>query len=93
MKKTEFVGLVATKGEMTKKDAEIAVNAVINSLTEVLENKDSISFLGFGSFSTGTRAAREQKVPSTGKVVQIPETTVAKFKAGKNLKEAINKKD
>jgi DNA-binding protein HU-beta len=90
MKKAEFITEVANKTSLSKKDAEIALSGILDVLTEALKDDKTVSFIGFGSFSTSTRAAREAKVPGTDKIVQIPETKVVKFKAGKNLKEALN---
>ena len=58
-------------------------------IPEALVKKDSVSFIGFGTFSTAPRAAREARVPGTDKTVNVPATTVAKFKVGKALKEAV----
>lgn len=92
MKKSEFIDVVAEKGSITKKEAKAALEAVLDSITDVLAKGDSINFIGFGTFSTATRAPRETKVPGTDKVVKIPETTVVKFKTGKQLKEAVASK-
>lgn len=95
MTKADFVSLVAEKAEMTKKDAGVAVNSVFEVLSSILEKGESISFNGFGTFSTTTRAARVARVPSTGKTIQVPETNVVKFKVSSVLKEnvATAKKD
>ncbi len=74
-----------------KKDAKGAVDAVLDTITEALVKKDSVSFIGFGTFSTAARAAREARVPGTDKTVKVAATTVAKFKVGKALKEAVAK--
>jgi len=89
MKKSEFVDIVAEKSSLTKKDAKIAVDSVLETITETLTKGDSVNFIGFGTFSTTIRAARETKVPGTEKIVQIPETRVVKFKTGKQLKESV----
>lgn len=91
MKKSEFVDIVASKSGLTKKDAKVAVDSVLEAITETLQGGDSVNFIGFGTFSTATRAARETKVPGTDRIVQIPETKVVKFKTGKQLKEAVAK--
>ncbi len=90
MTKADFVSKVAQISGLTKKDATSAVDATINAITELLAKGDSISFIGFGTFSTTKRAARTARVPSTGKTIQVPATKVAKFKVGKNLKEAVS---
>ena len=91
MNKNEFISAVAEKAGLTQKDAKGAVDAVLETITEALVKKDSVAFVGFGTFSTANRAARVAKVPVTGKTVNVPATTVAKFKVGKALKEAVSK--
>lgn len=89
MTKAEFISKVAHGSGLTKKDATAATDAVIATITDILRQGDTISFIGFGTFSTAKRAARTARVPSTGKTIQVPATKVAKFKVGKNLKEAV----
>jgi len=91
MKKAEFVQILAQKTGLSKKDAEVALNATLETIEEVLAKGDTINFIGFGGFSTIKRAARKAKVPGTDKVVDIPATTAVKFKVGKKLKEAVAK--
>ena len=91
MNKIEFISAISTKTGLTKKDAKGAVDAVLDTITETLAKKDSVSFIGFGTFSTSARAAREATVPGTTRKVQLSATTVAKFKVGKALKEAVAK--
>lgn len=91
MNKAEFIDAVAAKAGLSKKDAKGAVDAVLDTITEALVKKDSVSFIGFGTFSTSARAAREATVPGTTRKVQLSATTVAKFKVGKALKEAVAK--
>ena len=86
MNKNEFIDAVAAKSGLTKKDSKTALDAVFDTITEALANKDSVAFIGFGTFST---ASREARVPGTDKTVKVAATTVAKFKVGKALKEAI----
>ena len=89
MNKTEFIDAVAAKAGLSKKDSKAAVDAVLETLTEALVKNDSVAFVGFGTFLVGQRAARVAKVPGTDKTVNVPATTVAKFKVGKALKEAV----
>lgn len=89
MNKTEFIDAVASKAELTKKDAAAALDATLETITEALSKGDSVQFIGFGTFSTSKRAAREGVNPSTGAKIQIAETTAAKFKVGSKLKEAV----
>ncbi len=91
MNKAEFIDAVAAKAGLSKKDAKGAVDAVLETITETLVKKETVSFIGFGTFSTAARAERMAKVPGTGKEVKVPATTVAKFKVGKALKEAVAK--
>ncbi len=91
MTRADFVSQVAQSAGLTKKDAGAAVDAVISTITNALAKGDTVSFIGFGTFSTAERAAREARVPSTGKTIKVPATKVAKFKVGKNLKEAVAK--
>lgn len=91
MTKADFISLVAQTAGLTKKDATTATDAVISTITDVLAKGDSISFIGFGTFSTQERAAREARVPSTGKTIKVPATRVAKFKVGKTLKKLLQK--
>lgn len=91
MTKADFISQVAQTTGLTKKDATAATDAVISTITDVLAKGDSVSFIGFGTFSTAERAAREARVPSTGKTIKVPATRVAKFKVGKNLKDAVAK--
>ena len=91
MKKAEFVQEVASKAGLSKKDSEAAINAVLETITEALSAKKSVSFIGFGTFSTAERAARKAKVPGTDRVVDVAATTAVKFKVGKKLKEAVAK--
>ncbi len=92
MNKAEFIDAVAAKAGLSKKDAKGAVDAVLETVTETLVKKETVSFIGFGTFSTAARAARTAKVPGTDRTVDVPATTVAKFKVGKALKEAVSGK-
>ena len=90
MTKQEFVGRVATKSGLSQRDAAKAVDAFLDSVTEALKSGDSVSFTGFGKFSTSRRAAREGVNPrNPGQKVQIPEANVPKFSAGSALKTAV----
>ncbi len=89
MKKAEFIDAVAEKSGLSKKDTNEALSAILETITEALKAKKTVSFIGFGSFSTVERAAREARVPLTGKTVKIPARTAVKFKVGKSLKDAV----
>jgi len=89
MTKAEFIKEVAAKSGLSQKDTEEVILASIDTLTELLKNKGSISFVGFGSFSTTEKAARAVRIPSSGEIVQVPAKTSVKFKPGKALREAV----
>ena len=91
MTKTELINEVAHKTGLTKKDAEKAVSAVIESITDAMSMGDKVQLVGFGTFEVRDRAAREGKNPATGETISIPATKVPAFKAGKALKDAIAK--
>ena len=92
MNKTELVANVAEKAGLTKKDAEKAVNALFSSVEEALVAQDKVQMIGFGTFEVKERAARTGRNPQTGKEIEIPASLNPVFKAGKALKEAVNKK-
>ncbi|HEX5027551.1 MAG TPA: HU family DNA-binding protein [Gaiellaceae bacterium] len=87
--KQEFVDAVADAAGMSKRDAGAAVDAVLDTITDALKNRDTITFTGFGKFSTSARAARMGVNPRTGEKVSIAATTVPKFTAGSQLKAAV----
>ena len=80
---------VAEKAELKKVDAEKAVNAFLETVSETLKAGDKVVFTGFGSFEVTERAAKEGRNPSTGEKIQIKAAKVPKFKAGKGLKDAV----
>jgi DNA-binding protein HU-beta len=87
--KQDFVDAVAAKAGMSKRDAGVAVDAVLDCITDTLKRGDAVTFTGFGKFSTSDRAARMGVNPRTGEKVQIAATTVPKFSAGSALKTAV----
>jgi DNA-binding protein HU-beta len=88
--KQEFIDQVAQKSGLGKREAGAAVEAFIDTVTDALKSGDSISFTGFGKFSTAQRAAREGVNPrNPGEKVQIPAATVPRFSAGSSLKSAV----
>lgn len=91
MTKTELVNSMAEKAGLSKVDAEKALKGFVDSVTDALQENDKISLVGFGTFSVGERAARTGKNPQTGAALQIPAAKVPKFKAGKALKDAVNR--
>ncbi len=91
MNKTELVAAIAEKSELSKKDAEKALKAFVDTVSEELQKGEKIQLVGFGTFETSKRAARTGKNPQTGKEIKIAACTAPKFKAGKALKDAVNK--
>jgi DNA-binding protein HU-beta len=90
MNKADFIGAVASAGELSKADAARAVDAVIDVVKEALKKGDSISLVGFGTFQVRKRAAREGRNPRTGDTIKIDASNIPSFKAGKALKDAVN---
>jgi nucleoid DNA-binding protein len=88
MNKGDLVNEVS-KVLTTKKDAQAAVNCVISSITKALENGDSVSLIGFGTFKVADRKARQGRNPQTGEEIHIAASKVPKFVAGKSLKDAV----
>ena len=91
MNKTELVANVAEKAGLTKKDAEKVVNALFSSIEEALVANDKVQMIGFGTFEVKERAARTGRNPQTGAEIAIPASKNPVFKAGKALKDAVNK--
>lgn len=91
MNKTELVATMAEKADLTKKDAEAALNAFTSIVSEQLKKNEKIQLPGFGTFEVGKRAAREGRNPQTGEPMTIAASKMPKFKAGKTLKDIINK--
>ena len=90
MNKTELVAAVAEKAEISKKDADSAVNAVIESIIEAVASKDKVQIVGFGTFEARERKEKIGKNPRTGEEIKIAASVVPAFKAGKGLKEQVN---
>ena len=91
MKKAELINAISEKGGYSKKDAEKALDAFIHIVGESLAAGDKVQLVGFGTFETAKRAAREGRNPQTGKTVKIAASVAPKFKAGKALKDIVNK--
>ncbi len=92
MKKAELINAIAEKGGYSKKDAEKALDAVVDSITDVLVAGDKITLVGFGTFKTKEKPETTGRNPRTKETVTIPAKTVPVFKAGQTLKDAVNKK-
>ncbi len=92
MNKAELVASMAEKSNLTKKDAEAALNAFIKSVEESLEKGEKVQLVGFGTFEVRERKAREGRNPrNPEEVIKIPASKAPVFKAGKSLKEIVNK--
>ncbi len=89
MNKADLINALAAKNEISKKDAEKAVSAVLELIGDALKAGDKVQIMGFGSFEVKARAARTGKNPSTGATIEIPASKAVVFKAGKALKDSI----
>lgn len=92
MTKAELISVIAAEAELTKTDAEKVLKSLLEAVTDCLQKGDKLSLVGFGTFSTVSRAARKGQNPQTGKKITIPASVAPKFKAGKALKDAVNSK-
>lgn len=90
MNKAELIAQVAEKSDMTKKDADKAVSAVLASIEEALSRGDKVQLVGFGTFEVRERAARKGRNPQTGEEIEIAAARVPVFKAGKSLREVVS---
>ena len=90
MTKSELIDAIAEKSELSKTDASKALAATLESITDALKTGEKVALIGFGTFSVSPRAARTGKNPQTGEVLAIPASNSAKFKAGQQLKDAVN---
>ena len=89
MTKVELIAAVAADAGLTKKDAEKAVNSVVNAITEALKQGDKVSLVGFGTFEVRERPERKGRNPQTKQEITIPASKLPAFKAGKALKDSI----
>lgn len=92
MNKKEFVNAVAQSANSTKADAERYINAIIEVLSDAIANGETVQLIGFGSFTSKTRAAHTGINPQTKEKITIPESKVILFKAGATLKNKVNNK-
>ena len=92
MNKAELIAQVAVKTGLSKKDSEKAVNAALNTIAASLEAGEKVQLVGFGVFDVKERGSRMGRNPKTKKEIEIPASRVPQFKAGKALKEAVDKK-
>ncbi len=91
MNKAELISNVAEQAELSKKDSEKAVNAVLGAISKALGKGDKVQLVGFGTFEIRERAARKGRNPQTGEEISIAAAKVPVFKAGKSLREAVVK--
>ncbi|MBE6604609.1 MAG: HU family DNA-binding protein [Ruminococcaceae bacterium] len=89
MNKAELIEAVAAKSELSKKDAEAAVNATVEAIKEALKAGDKVQLVGFGTFAVKARAARSARNPRTGEAIEVPAAKVPTFAAGKALKDSV----
>lgn len=91
MNKNDMIETMADAASISKNAAERALNAFFETVADTLTKKEDAVFVGFGSFTTSERAARTGRNPQTGESMEIPAATVVRFKAGKKLKDSVNK--
>lgn len=89
MTKADLVNVMAEKAGLSKTEAEKALKAFTDAVTEALQAGDKVALVGFGTFSVGERAARTGQNPQTGAKINIPAAKTPKFKAGKALKDSV----
>ena len=92
MNKSDLIAAIAAKTGDTKKNAEASVHAFVEVVTETLTKGDKVQLVGFGSFEVRKRAARKGRNPQTKEEIKIPASKAPVFKAGKALKDVVNKK-
>lgn len=91
MNKADLITSISEKANLTKKDAEVALKAFMDSVVEALETGSKVQLVGFGTFEARKRAARVGRNPRTKEEINIPESVVPVFKAGKEFKDRVNK--
>ena len=89
MNKSELIDAIVAKSEMSKKEADVALTAVLDAIKDALKAGEKVALVGFGTFSVKERAARTGKNPATGETIEIAACKVPAFAAGKSLKDAI----
>lgn len=90
MNKSELVEYIAASADISKAAAARSLDAVIEAVKDTLKKNESVTLVGFGTFSVGERAARSGRNPRNGEVIEIKSAKIPKFKAGKALKDAVN---
>ncbi len=92
MNKAELIEVIAKDAKLSKAAAQAALDATVAAVVKAVTKGDSVSLVGFGSFSSGKRAARTGRNPQTGETIKIPAAQTVKFSAGKAFKDAVNKR-
>ena len=90
MNKNELIDAIAEEADLSKASAGRALDAALGAITEALKKQDTVSLVGFGTFTVKHRAAREGRIPRSGETIQIAASNAPGFKAGKALKDAVN---
>lgn len=93
MNKTELIDAIASDADISKAGAQRVLDSLINNVTKAVTNGNTVQLVGFGSFSSGKRAARVGRNPRTGEELKIAAAKTVKFTAGKGFKDAVNKKN
>lgn len=89
MTKAELIEKMAQRAKISKRGAGIALNTFVESITNALKNGDKVALVGFGTFSVSKRKARTARNPRTGETIEVPAKRAPKFKAGRDLKNAV----
>jgi DNA-binding protein HU-beta len=92
LNKAELVAAIADEAELTKAKAEEVLNAALEAIKKAVTKADSVQLIGFGTFSSGKRAARVGRNPKTGEAIKIAASKTVKFSAGKGFKDSVNKR-
>ena len=92
MNKAELIEVIAKEAKLSKAAAQAALDATVAAVVKAVTKGDSVSLVGFGSFSSGKRAARTGRNPQTGEAIKIPAAKTVKFSAGKAFKDSVNKR-
>ncbi len=92
MNKAELIAAIAEESELSKAKAELAFNSVMDTIKKAVTKGDNVQLIGFGTFSSGKRAARMGRNPKTGEAIKIAAAKTVKFSAGKAFKDTVNKR-
>lgn len=92
MNKAELIAAIAEESELSKAKAELAFNSVMDTIKKTVTKGDNVQLIGFGTFSSGKRAARMGRNPKTGEAIKIAAAKTVKFTAGKAFKDTVNKR-